>query len=253
MPKLWAMGLRKALIIPDCHRPYHSVRAYNLMLEIASSVSIDEIVLLGDYADFYHVSRHKKDPRVQDSIAKEIESVNQGLDELDKLFPRAKKVYLEGNHEIRLESYLIERCPELFGLTEVSALFKIKERGYHWAGFGRHQSYHVLGSDLVAFHRPKASQVHTHIQKTHVSSVFGDIHKIVQSHAVALDGKHLVAYCPGWLGEVRHRVFDYMPTTPQWQLGFSFVSVEDSSKQFHHEIIEIKNNKALYNGKIFKG
>ncbi len=246
-------SIKRALIIPDTHRPFHDRKAYDLMIEIAVHAGIDEVVILGDYADFYSVSRHRKDPRVGALLVDEVESVRQGLDEIDRLFPSAKKVFLEGNHEIRLENFLIEHAPALFGVTEISFLFELNKRP-HWTliPFGRNQSYDVLGSSLLAFHRPRASTPRLHLQRTAVSSVYGDIHKIERAHQVGLDNRHYTCFCPGWLGDVRSRVFDYMPTVPQWQLGFAIVSVEDSSKQFHIEIAEIKDYSTIVHGKFFK-
>lgn len=248
------MSLKRCLIIPDCHRPFHSRKAYNLMLEVASHVGINEVVLLGDYADFYAVSRHLKDPRVTQKLEDEVKSVNEGLDELDRLFPQSKKVYLEGNHENRLERYLVERAPEAFGVTDIQTLFRIYQRtNWRYIGFDRNQVYQVLGSELYARHRPLAVNPLTGLQKGFVSLVFGDIHKILEMQAVGLDKKTRIAFCPGWLGDVRNRVFDYMPSVPQWQLGFALVTVDGSSKSFHHEIVQIKENyTCITQGKRFK-
>lgn len=214
---------------------------------------ISEVVLLGDYADFYGVSRHLKDPRVGQKLRDEVESVNEGLDELDRLFPDTKKVFLEGNHEQRLERYFVERAPEVFGVTEARTLFRMSERK-HWQyiGFDRNQVYKVLDSELYARHRPLAVNPLTGLQKGFVSLVFGDIHKILEMQAVGLDKKTRVAFCPGWLGDVKHRVFDYMASTPQWQHGFALVTVDGNSKNFHHEIIQIKDGVCVVHGKRFK-
>lgn len=220
------------------------------MLEAASYVGVEELVLLGDYADFYAVSRHPKDPRVKVLLTEEVASVNDGLDELDRLFPQAKKVFLEGNHEIRLETYLCQKAPELFGVTEAQLLFQIPQRPlWTYIGFGRGQKYQVLGSDLFAFHRPKGPNPKAHLERTGVSSIYGDIHKIERGHMVTLDNRQLVCSCPGWLGDVSSRVFDYMARTPQWQLGFSLVYASDS--EFHMEQVEIKNKKCIVQGKVF--
>jgi len=222
------------------------------MLEVAVYLGIHEVVILGDYADFYAVSRHRKDPRVQTLLLDEVESVNQGLDELDRLFPEAKRVFLEGNHELRLESYLIEQAPALFGVTSVQHLFGLERRGWKFQSFGRNQAYPVLGSSLLAFHRPQASSARLHIQKALADSIYGDIHKIELAHAVSRDKRRVTAACPGWLGDVSSRVFDYMPSVPQWQLGFAVVSIETSSPDFHIEIAEIKNHSLVFGGKVFK-
>jgi hypothetical protein len=220
------------------------------MLEAASFVGLDEIVLLGDYADFYAVSRYPKDPRVKVLLEEEVESVNQGLDELDRLFPQAKRVYLEGNHEQRLEHYLVDKAPALFGVTDLQFLFRLNQRPlWSWIPFGRSQKYQVLGSDLWAFHRPKGPNPKAHLERTGVSSIYGDIHKIERGHMVTLDQRQLVCSCPGWLGDVSSRVFDYMPRTPQWQLGFSLVYA--ALDEFHIEQVEIKNKRCIVQGKVF--
>jgi hypothetical protein len=82
--------------------------------------------------------------------------------------------------------------------------------------------------------------------------VYGDIHKIERAHAVGLDGRHYVSVCPGWLGDVESRVFDYMPATPQWQLGFAMVTLDQSSGDFFIDTFEIKNNQTVAYGKVFK-
>lgn len=223
------------------------------MIEIAVYLGIHEVVLLGDYCDFYAVSRFPKDPKVGTLLMEEVLSVREGLDQIDKLFPEAKKVYLEGNHEARLESYLVDKAPALFQVTECRELFGLSQRPkWSYIPFGRGQKYSVLESDLYAFHRPKASSPKLHIARTLVSSVYGDIHKIEEAHAVGLDGQAYSAFCPGWLGDVRSRVFDYMPSTPQWQLGFAIVS-KCSSGPFHYENVHIKDNyTTITHGKVFK-
>lgn len=239
--------------MPDCHRPFHSRRAYSLMLEAALYFGVHEIVLLGDYADFYSVNRYGRHPTVDVLLVEEIDSVREGLNELDRLFPEAKKVFLEGNHEKRLESYLVEKAPALFGVTEVQFLFEINLRAkWSFVPFGREQSHRVLGTDLYAFHRPKASQPKSHLARSLVSSVYGDVHKIERCHAVGLDKRHYVSVCPGWHGDVSSQVFDYMPSVPQWQLGFAFVTADQTSGEFFIDTFEIKNNRAIVHGKEFK-
>lgn len=223
------------------------------MIEASAYFGVHEVVLLGDFADFYAVSRYPKDPRVSILLEEEVASVREGLDELDRLFPEAKKAFLEGNHEQRLEKYLIEKAPALFGVTQVEFLFELNQRPlWSWHPFGRNQRYGILGTDLYAFHRPKASNTKAHLNRTGVSSIYGDIHKIERGHQVNLDGRQLVCACPGWLGDVSSRVFDYMPSTPQWQLGFATVVLDTASGEYCIEQHEIKGNQAIVYGKVFR-
>jgi predicted phosphodiesterase len=54
--------LEKILFIPDCHVPYQDKPAFKLMLKAGKAFKPQHTVILGDFADFYGVSSHSKDP-----------------------------------------------------------------------------------------------------------------------------------------------------------------------------------------------
>jgi len=248
------MKLRTALIIPDCHIPYHHRKAYALMLKVARHVKPKEIIILGDYADFYAVSSYAKDPRLPSMLKEEIDAVNDHLDQLDELFPKAKKVYIEGNHENRLERYLCEKAPALFGYADCRELFKINQRfGWHWQKYGPGQRYRVLNSKLTARHTPLGSTAKASAAKALISHVFGHIHTIEESHIVGLNGDNHVAFSVGWLGDKRKdMVFDYVKNHHQWALGFGLVHVRPNGNFYREKIHILDDMTCVVNGKLFK-
>ncbi len=252
------MAIKTALLIPDTHRPYHHRKAYQLMISIARAVRPDQIIIKGDYADFYAVQQHgPRSPGLLHDLQEEINDVNAGLDELDKLFPKAEKIYLEGNHEFRLERYLVQNALPLHGLYSVDLLFKMKERGWKWIPYDMNQRFPVLGSNLYARHEPFATTPANSIRKALCSHTYGHIHRIEEAHAVSLDQKHFTAFSDGWLGDSRFDVFKYMKNTPQWQLGFSVVTYAIKTKAWHHQIIKIQEvgtnrYQAIYQGQVFE-
>lgn len=249
-----------SVLIPDCHRPYHDRRAYKLMIQVMRFLyklgCLKEIVILGDYADIYCLHGHgSKDPRVYNMLVDEIEDVNKGLDELDKLFPKAKKIYIQGNHEFRFERYLLSNCPELFGITEFKSLIKMHERpNWKYIYYSPNQSYKVLGSKLTARHEPLGSSAKATATKALCSLTYGHIHRIEESHIVGLDGTNHVCFSVGWLGDKRNdKIFSYVKSHHQWQLGFGIVFVDPKTKYFYHQKIHILDNyTCVFNGKIFK-
>lgn len=251
-------GLKSALIIPDCHIPYEDKRAYALMLRAAKDIDPDEIVILGDFADFYSVSSHAKDPRVTDLLVDEVAAVIQKLDELDKLFPRAKKVYLEGNHENRLERYLVDRAPALFGCTQVSYLFDINKRpNWTFIPYTPKQKHLVLGSHLYAKHTPLSNSAKATVTKALCSLVYGHIHSMEENHIVGMDGTNHVAFSVGWLGDKnKDLVFNYVKNHHQWQLGFGIVYVNPANRYFYHQKVHILESNGKYscvaNGKLYE-
>lgn len=248
--------LKCAGIIPDTHRPFHDKRAYALMLQVFKELAPDEIVILGDYADIYNLTGHGKDASVVTSLVNEIEDVNAGLDELDSLFPKSKKVYLQGNHEYRFERYINTKCPELFGVTQFDFLLNISKRSnWKYVHYGPNQRYKVLNSYLTARHEPLASSAKATASKALCSLVYGHIHRIEESHLVGLDGTNHVCFSVGWLGDKSlDKIFGYVKTHHQWQLGFGLVYVDDKSGYFYHQKIHILDNyTCVVNGKLFKG
>jgi hypothetical protein len=249
--------MKCAILIPDCHRPYHNKRAYNLMCEVAASLNPDEIVILGDYADFYAVSSHQKDPRLQAMLNDEVEDVRIGLAELKGAFAKSKLVYLLGNHEFRLERYLTDKAPALFGMTSVELLLGLDD-SWRVVPYGPNQSYKVLNSYLTARHEPLASSAKATASKALCNLVYGHIHRIEESHIVGLDGTNHVCFSVGWLGDKRKdQVFSYVKNHHQWQLGFGVVYVDEKTKLFYHNKIHIiehgKQLSCVVNGKRYLG
>lgn len=251
------MAIKTALLIPDTHRPYHDRRAYNLMIKVAKEISLSEIVLLGDYADIYALNAHGgKNPTLPTTLIDEIEDVNKGLDELDTLFPKVKKVFIQGNHEFRFERYLLNNCPELFGITEFKNLIKIDMRkNWSYIHYGPNQSYKILNSKLTARHEPLASSAKATASKALCSLVYGHIHRIEESHLVGLDGTNHVCFSVGWLGDKRNdTIFGYVKGHHQWQLGFGLVYTNEDTGYFYHQKIHILDDyTCVVNGKLFKG
>lgn len=252
------MALEVALLIPDTHRPYHHYRAYNLMLRVLHEIQPTYVYLLGDYADFYCVSSHTKDPRILTLLTEEVDSINQGLDELSRYSPRSQFIYLEGNHEYRLEGYLCDKCPQLFGVTSAEHLFHIPQRmGWKYIHYGPNQMVKVGNSHLYARHEPLASSAKATASKAMCSLVYGHIHRIEESHLVGLDGTNHVCFSVGWLGDKRKdKVFDYVKGHHQWQLGFGLVTIDTDTGLFYHQKVHILENSGKLScyayGRLYK-
>jgi hypothetical protein len=140
-----------ALIIPDCHVPFADQRAYNLMLSVAQEIpDLSELVILGDYADFYAVSSHGKHPEYMHVLMDEVSQVRKELERLAKMFPNTKRVFLQGNHEYRLERYIYDKCPDLFGIVDTPTILELKTLGYEYVPYGPSQKSKEMGSKLFA-------------------------------------------------------------------------------------------------------
>ena len=100
--------IKRILLWPDTHVPYEDKQAVRLALKVQDTFEPDITVVLGDFIDAYPISDFPKRHRA--NVEDEIDA---GKRLLEKIKPQ---VFLEGNHEFRLPTYVAKKCPELAGL-----------------------------------------------------------------------------------------------------------------------------------------
>ena len=120
-------GALKVLILSDIHIPYHDEVAVAAAIAHGKKKKPDVVILNGDIGDFYGVSRHDKDPRR--SLSDELDAIRQFLFYLRQQFPNARILYKIGNHEARMEMFLVKNAPVLLGVSdfELPVLLKFDE------------------------------------------------------------------------------------------------------------------------------
>lgn len=248
--------LKLSVLIPDSHVPYHDKKAFKLLKKVMLHYKKDiaEIVILGDYADFFAVNSHGKHPKLMHTLEEEVDGVKKELDWLDHNFPRAKKVFIEGNHEYRLARFIYNNAPALFGTTSTEGILEFHKRpNWKFIHYTPQQAYKVMGSYLTARHEPLASSAKATASKALCSLTYGHIHRIEESHLVGLDGTNHVCFSVGWLGDKRiDEVYSYVKGHHQWQLGFGLVWVDTKTRYFYHNKVHILDNyTCVIDGKIF--
>lgn len=245
-----------ALIIPDTHIPYHHPKALELTLQFAQTLgqTLKEIVILGDFADFYAVNSHGKSPDLMHLLKSEIDEVNFILDQIDKAFPLTKKIYLEGNHEYRLERYLVKNAPALFGLTQWEYLFKLPQRP-NWLSipYTFEQAYPVLGTSLLARHEPYSmSSAKASLARSKCNLIYGHKHVREEHTERTPKGEKLINLSPGWLGNIRAtKIFGFVKNVPHWELGFALLEKENNFWSIQNILIH-DNISFQALGKTFK-
>lgn len=244
------MSLKRILICPDTHRPYHDKKAWGLMLKAAKAFKPEVLVCIGDLADFYSVSSHSKDPARTERLVDELVDVNVALDELDALGAK-EKFFIAGNHCDRLTRYLQDKAPELFGVVKIPALFRLNERGWHYTPYKKHIKIgrmHFTHDVGVAGRNAtfKALDTYQH------SVVTGHTHRlqyIVEGNAV---GEYKLSAQFGWLGDVNK--IDYMQeanANKNWALGFGIGYHDTESGIVYLTPIPIVKYSCIVEGKLY--
>src|SRR3990167_6868784 len=128
--------LNKALhvVFSDHHFPYHDRLAIREPLSVVKSRQPGVVHLLGDIADCYAISRHRRDPQRKTRLQEEMDETHGYLVDLRRVAGDARIVYSEGNHEERLTKYLMDQAPELHGLRcmNIPAQLGLKDLGIEW-------------------------------------------------------------------------------------------------------------------------
>lgn len=198
------------LIIPDTHAPYHNKKSWKLVTKVTEHTKPKRVVIQGDYFDCYAVSQHRKDPRRRDMIVDEIRQAREMLSIFDGC---EDKIFIMGNHEYRLDRYLMDFAPQIYEmlLEETDGdLFGLKRAGWKVTPYmesthiGKLQMTHDLGKagepavhDAMSAYMDNVSIGHTHLFRYVVKgTAFGVPH---------------IGASFGWLGDVdaidyRHKV-----------------------------------------------
>ena len=189
--------LKRVLVLADLHIPYHHCTSIK---SAVNSDSYDCIILGGDVVDFYQLSRFVKDPRKR-SFVNEISDTKAFLKSLRNRHRNAKIVWLQGNHENRLNIYLQTHSPELLGLDFLSMknLFGLENLKIDYTDKPiLYRDYLILhGSELSGKCSPQ-NPARSAYQKTLVPTILGHHHRADQHTAVDWQGRRIDLAC-GWV------------------------------------------------------
>lgn len=244
--------LQKVLYVPDVHRPYHNKKSWGLLLNAAAGWGVEGINVIGDFADFYAVSDHSKNPKRALKLDWEIKDVNKGLDELDSLGAKWKKFQL-GNHEDRLERYLAKRAPELYELLDVQTQFGLVKRGWKVTPYKQHDKLGKLYLTHDAGFSGRNSVYQTGDTFNH-SVVTGHSHRmgyVVENDATGRTPRVSAQF--GWLGDTEK--VDYMSRAKArkfWPQGFGY-GYSDSAGIQYLVPAPIVDNKVVVEGRLYRG
>lgn len=209
------------LFIPDTHVPFHDKKAWALLLEAAAGWCPETIVIQGDFADFYTVSSHSKDPRRERSLQKEVNAVKEALRELDAL-GAGEIIYVSGNHEDRLSRYLQEKAPELFETVDIPSVLGLDHLETRTT-YVPYKEYYQLGPVYLT-HDVGTAGANAHRDALNAfqdNAVIGHTHRMAYIVEGNAKGSPHVAAMFGWLGDFDK--VDYMhrvKANRAWAHGF---------------------------------
>lgn len=222
-------------VINDLHIPFHDQRALLLVLDVYKTIGIDEIILNGDIVDFINVSLHgPKHPDIKETIEDEIYQTIAFLKLLRSLFPKIKITYNAGNHEYRLDRWIMQKCPSFWNLVRLERLLQLEELKIDWNEYNC--EYKVNDLNLYVQHSPPSYSVTAAraslLKKPDTSFIYACTHR--RDYAVLQGRKGLYeVFMNGWLGSsyyidhlqnrFSHRAFSFTKNHEAWNKCFAII------------------------------
>jgi predicted phosphodiesterase len=230
-------------IISDIHIPYHDITTVTLFVDECIRRKVAGVVLNGDILDCHEISRHDKDPSAPRYV-QEIEAGRSFMAWLrKKLGNNVDIVFKTGNHEARLDTYILGRAPALFGLENVNTrgLLHLTDLGIEYV------------TDKRVIRLGKLHIVHGHeyqggggvnparwlFLRAGNVALCGHFHRVSEHHERDISGASKASWSTGCACFISPQ---YAPLN-NWGHGFAFVDVDELGG-FAVE------NKRVFNGKI---
>lgn len=239
----------RVLFVPDAHFPHEDKRAWALMLKAARGWRPHQVIVLGDLADFFTVSFHPKSPDRKANLEREIESLSEALTDLESLGAE-KRVFLSGNHENRLDRYLIQHAPALYSMMRLPEILKLDERGWRWVPYM--QSVKVGSAHVSHDFGDAGGNAHTKArQLVNSSAIIGHTHRMATTFQTQADGRVTVGAMFGHLLDTSSVDYLHRARTNLWQLGFGVGHI-DPTGHLHLQAIPIVEYRCVLDGVLYE-
>lgn len=250
------MAIKKIMAIPDIQAPKHDPIAVKTAIKIVDGEEPDYLIHIGDLVDFQSISRFPKRSWEEASLTadQEIDAANQILDQFDKVTPQKTKViYLEGNHDRRLELFMIQWASKLGrGYRGATLEYQLNLEG---------RKYLYVRTNQQPYHIGKAGFIHGwfcnihHAKKTMERGgqnlIYGHTHDFQVS-----TGPHLEQEAPrlamsiGCLCDFRQVYLESRPMN--WIHGVAIIYSDDKTGRFWPTFHPIINGESIISGVRYK-
>jgi predicted phosphodiesterase len=242
--------MKLAIVIPDIHVPYHDVAALRVICAVIKALQPHYLIVLGDSLDFYQLSKFDKDPLRKTTVSSDVTEFRHVLHKLDGACPlRTEKIFLEGNHEHRLQKWIWSNATELGSMIPpLESYCGFKSLGWRFFKYGK---FYRLGPVLYMHGDRCGMNVSMNmIRKYGCSVVHGHDHgAAIRYFANAVD--RMWAMNCGHLSDMNQQEYLYGGVA-DWTTGFGLVEYSNDLQTAHPSFIPIINGKCHVWGQLYK-
>ena len=225
------------VIASDIHIPFQDNAAVRSFVKYCKEKQPEVVVLNGDVLDMFMLSRFTKG---EGRNPLEEMTMCQGLlDSLRKAVPNADIYYVIGNHENRLEKYVLNKAPELASLIEdVFTIIKTSDYKVRGCASVTFNDNFVCKHGTLLGNKSGLSAI-KEMENAYMSGATGHTHRLCK-YIARKSGRKFVWLETGCLCSLNP---EYM-INPNWQAGFAQLEFKNG-KLYNSKVIEIEKGKIL--------
>jgi predicted phosphodiesterase len=247
------------VIIPDTHGAHIDKAAAAAFLDNLESLNPSEVVMLGDHLDAagFLAQHHALGfvPETEYTFEQDVAAANAFLDEVQKRTPDANWWYIIGNHEARIEKFIIKKVlnnprdadyfRRMYGPEAVLGLEKrgmtTIRRDQTYSGLGRRGIVKIGKCLFTHGKRCGVTAARATLNQTAANVTFGHTHRI-DSCFKETSGAIVGAWSHGCLCQLHPLYYD--TDTTDWSHGYGFHIVQPNG-EFMSVTVPIVNGKSL--------
>jgi len=255
--------VNRTIVFSDVHIPFHdpkllSLDARGLILDIAHDIQVDRILINGDLLDLYGVNMHgPKSSLVHTHLEDELIAGRDFIAALRERFPDTEIVYALGNHETRLNRFILQHCKSFHNLLRIESFLELERHNIICLPY--QSKYQFDGTNCYAMHSPPSYGVNgartSLLKKLDQTFIYGCTHREQSAHITGASGSIYSAYFLGWLGSntltpEHAEVFSYAKGHENWQRSFAIVNTYND--EFHVNTYSIRDYSCVVDGYLYK-
>ena len=211
---------------------------FKAFCKVARDLKVDGIVMNGDIIDGARVSRH---PQIKGSAAPKIHQEIETAKEWFKLLPIAKhQLWSVGNHDIRIDSYIVNNANELEGMVPT-----LQD---HFKDWKFSYAFDVNGTEIRHRFRGGIHAGWNNALHSGVSMVTGHTHQLQVTAMRDRKGTRW-GIETGTLADPFGPQFEYSEGTPsRSQMGFVVLTFDEQGTMLPPEICEMIGGRPVFRG-----
>ena len=215
------------LVGSDMHFPYQDENCIRGFVRLVEALQPDRVVLNGDIADFFQLSRFNTGFDRMDTLQEELDQANNFRAAVRDYAPDAVIDETEGNHDNRLLTYVARQARALTSLRAIKpeSLIPYKDLDINWhpgAGFLLRPAFLVKHGTSIS--STPGGTARAELQLNGISGVSGHVHRSEQSQ------RHNYASVSWTVSGTMSRLDpDYVTGKPNWNQSVLLVEVSNKS------------------------